>query len=323
MLRKILSTALIAVSLAWMSAPVNSVSGSTTVVVTGNNTVAPVLSTSTVAVSPSNTFTITNSGANYLFVVFSAGQLTKASTGCDAAPAAVTESAIASSGSCTLTVVSEQPVTLYYSGSATAPQSTLTIDSSANGSTPSSPSGPVSLWRAELDPNGGVCTEGGVRRDAEWTKMFVGYGYVPGASDCTRPGFTLSGWANAATPTTVSAFPSLIDPSDGKRRFFVAENVDLVAVWEPVANPPATPSVFVGSLGLFCTDCGVFLLWNVPSDGSTVSVSGPDGSEVCVGTTFTLGGWSLCVVPTGVAGTYSLTTQRDGATSLPITTAVA
>ena len=152
--------------------------------------------------------------------------------------------------------------------------------------------------------------------------MFVGYGYVPGASDCRRPGYTLTGWADAATPDTVRSFPSLIDPADGERRFFVADNVDLVAVWSVVENPPATPSLFVGALGLFCTDCGVFLLWTVPSDGSSVQVAGPDGVEVCANSTVTLGTWSLCHVATGGAGTYSLTSHRDGATSAPVTALV-
>ena len=341
MLRKILSGTLIAVSLAWLSAPSAAMATTVPVVVvsidgSGNTTLNG--STSLVIdASPTGQLILQNGNAPKGFrifegtasvsaFVFSAGPSDMCSSNSNPRFFVVPDSGLTPSPACLATLDPVGTLTVrgvkqdFFLGVA----ATLTVNTGSGSETESSsPSQPVSLWRAELDPNGGVCADGGTRRDAEWMKMFVGYGYVPGASDCKRPGFTLSGWANVATPDTVRTLPSLIDPSDGKRRFFVAENVDLVAVWEPVVNPPATPSVFVGSLGLFCSDCGVFLLWNAPSDGSSVSVSDPSGAEVCVGATFSLGVWSLCVLPTGVAGTYSLTSQRDGATSLPITTTVA
>ena len=353
MLRKILSGTLIAVSLAWLSAPgpvsaVNNFSievsaSGATVLLNGSATPNPrqlnvaVGDTITISLQEDSAGTDQGVRVNYSYsppvIAPSSPSGSCGATSCDIGWGS--NSGAIESETFTVLIADRDIFTINYFAdvafSATGNRQVQLGTSSPSSSTPppsspsssSSSSQPVSLWRAALDPNGGVCADGGTRRDAEWMKMFVGYGYVPGASDCTRPGFTLSGWANVATPDTVRTLPSLIDPSDGKRRFFVAENVDLVAVWEPVVNPPATPSVFVGSLGLFCSDCGVFLLWNAPSDGSSVSVSDPSGAEVCVGATFSLGVWSLCVLPTGVAGTYSLTSQRDGATSLPITTTVA
>ena len=192
------------------------------------------------------------------------------------------------------------------------------------GPSPSSPSSqPVSLWRAALDPNGGVCVDQGVEQTGAWNKMFLGYGYLPGASDCSRPGYTLAGWADATSPDTVLSLPSLIDESDGKRRYFVANDMDVVAVWSAVGGAPSTPAIFVGSVGLFCENCGVFLLWTTSVDGSSVAVTDAEGTEVCAGSTVALGEWSLCHVPAGVAGTYSLVASREGVSGEPVTAVVA
>jgi uncharacterized repeat protein (TIGR02543 family) len=169
---------------------------------------------------------------------------------------------------------------------------------------------PVSLWRATLDPNGGTCLDGGVSQSAKWTKLFLGYGYLPGASDCSKPGHVFVGWADPSTPATARSFPSLID-EDGQSRFFVADNVDLVAMWTPTVS---APSLFEGVS--FCGKCGKTLIWSAPSDGTTVRVTGPDGREVCAASIVSDDGkWVVCGVPDGLPGTYSLTAYRSGVAS--------
>ena len=110
---------------------------------------------------------------------------------------------------------------------------------------------PTSLWRIALDPSGGRCVVDGSSHDEQWTTMFVGYGYLPGPTDCSRDGFTLAGWADPSSLGNSSTLPLLIDPSDGEQRWFVAANHSLVAVWaqdeEQLDNYSGTsPGAFVG-----------------------------------------------------------------------------
>lgn len=90
----------------------------------------------------------------------------------------------------------------------------------------------VPIWRVSMDPAGGVCTEGSSSHDDEWTSVFVGYRYLPGASDCERDGYSFTGWADAAEPEVPLTLPLLVDPSDGEKRWFVASNLSLLAVWK-------------------------------------------------------------------------------------------
>jgi YVTN family beta-propeller protein len=175
--------------------------------------------------------------------------------------------------------------------------------------------------RVTMDPAGGVCVDDDVARREVWSSVFVGYRYLPGASDCTRSGFEFAGWARVSSPATVGAFPLLIDPSDGARRAFVAESAELVAVWTPVGPPPVAPSVFVALDGFFCRDCGVFLVWNDDVDDVIVM---QDVHEVCVTGVVRIGEWSLCHDPTAPRGvlTYSLVATAGSRSSAPVVASV-
>ena len=184
---------------------------------------------------------------------------------------------------------------------------------------PNTPTLPiVALWSATLDPARGSCVDG-IAHTEIWTAFFLGYGYLPGASDCTRNGFAFAGWANATTPTTVRTFPVLIDPSDGAMRSFVAENVTLVAVWNPL---PATPKFFIGISNWLCNNCGVLLAWDTPAGNPTVTVTNGSSTNVCSNASITVGPWTLCHVTTGRPGTYTLTTSNTTGSSQPIATTV-
>ena len=141
------------------------------------------------------------------------------------------------------------------------------------------------LLRSSLDSNGGTCTSGNVSTN------YIGYTYLPGPSDCTREGYTFGGWANRTTPTTARHFPLLTDPSDGRNRYFVAENVDLIAVWAALPQAITDLTVFAN---FFCGPCtNAWLLFTTPSDATdfTVAVNGTVSSCARKGTFF---GLSLC-----------------------------
>ena len=116
-------------------------------------------------------------------------------------------------------------------------------------STPTTP-----IWRVTMDPNGGSCTSGGESYINSWTAVVLGYGYVPGASDCARDGHEFVGWAAVSLPNTVMSLPWLVDPSDGVRRGFVASDHSLVAVWrerevdEPEDLTGTAPGALVGGV---------------------------------------------------------------------------
>lgn len=106
---------------------------------------------------------------------------------------------------------------------------------------------PVPVWRVSMDPAGGECVDGGLAHNDEWTSVFIGYRYLPGESDCQRNGFEFSGWADADDPDTPLTLPLLVDPSDGSKRWFVAANYSLVAVWAKVEQAPELPEDLSGT----------------------------------------------------------------------------
>ena len=113
------------------------------------------------------------------------------------------------------------------------------------------PPAAVPFWKVSMDPADGECIDGDVRHDTEWTSAFVGYRYLPGASDCERDGFDFTGWADVASPGVALELPLLSDPTDGKKRWFVAANHSLVAVWTPKESElddlaGTVPGAFVG-----------------------------------------------------------------------------
>lgn len=95
---------------------------------------------------------------------------------------------------------------------------------------PSTPPAVVSMMRVTLDTDGGTC---GVT-SGRTTFSFIGFRYLPGASECSREGHEFLGWARTDDTSRVAALPSLTDPIDGVKRYFVAENLDLIAVWKKV-----------------------------------------------------------------------------------------
>ena len=92
----------------------------------------------------------------------------------------------------------------------------------------------VSLYKVSLDPRGGACVVGGVSHGQPWTEYMLGYGYLPGPSDCSRLGFELVGWADHSSASTALRLPFLIDPRDERWRWFIADNYSLVSVWRAV-----------------------------------------------------------------------------------------
>ena len=121
------------------------------------------------------------------------------------------------------------------------------------------------FFRATLDPNGGSCSDD-TARTATWTSAFIGYRYLPGPTDCTRPGYAFGGWANTSTPTIARTFPLLTDPSTNTQRYFVADNLDLVAVWKPL---PTVVSDLVVFANFFCGPCTNAWLIHTPSEHAT------------------------------------------------------
>ena len=130
---------------------------------------------------------------------------------------------------------------------------------------PPSPVSFVPLYRATLDPNGGTCVDPTARTET-WTASFVGFRYLPGPSDCTRPGYAFGGWANTTTPTVARNLPLLTDPATNTQRYFVAENLDLVAVWKPL---PTAVSNLVVFANFFCGPCTSAWLIHTPSEHAT------------------------------------------------------
>ena len=91
----------------------------------------------------------------------------------------------------------------------------------------------VSLHHVNLDPNGGTCVTNGIATTTSARTPFLGYSYIPGADECTRPGFTFQGWAATTKPDTVIPLPLLRGWDDGIWRYFIANTYDLIAVWKP------------------------------------------------------------------------------------------
>ena len=98
--------------------------------------------------------------------------------------------------------------------------------------------GGTPFFTLKIDTNGGKCT--GVASQS--VLYFVGHRYLPASTECARQGHVFVGWARSSNQDTVVAFPLLVDPSDGVRRFFLAENADLVAVWKMSGNDSGVDS---------------------------------------------------------------------------------
>jgi len=100
----------------------------------------------------------------------------------------------------------------------------------APGSSPAASAGPSLYW-LEIDTTGGICAIDGSNVTMSGRVPFLGYRYIPSSDECSRSGYSFSGWARRTTPTVVVDLPRLIDETDGRRRYFIADHYDLVAVW--------------------------------------------------------------------------------------------
>ena len=140
---------------------------------------------------------------------------------------------------------------------------------------PAVPSPVTPIGRVTLDANGGTCT-------LSSPPVFVGFTYLPGPSDCARAGYTFGGWANTSTPNVVRSFPLLTDPSDGQRRYFVAEHVNLIAIWTPLATPPDPITDLTVFANFFCGPCtNAWLLFTLPVDATDFAVTVNDSATTC------------------------------------------
>lgn len=177
----------------------------------------------------------------------------------------------------------------------------------------------VPAWRSTLDPSGGVCVDG-VDRSQSWSTTFLGYRYLPGPDDCRRMSFEFAGWAEPSSPYESRPLPLLVDPSDGHRRYFVAENVELIAVWTSL---PKLPTTFASLNDFFCPGChDQWFVWDTPIDDSSVTITDPTGKVVCATNSISIGGWNLCHEATRISGTYSLISRRGSTVSTPLTITV-
>lgn len=177
----------------------------------------------------------------------------------------------------------------------------------------------VPIWRASLDPNGGTCVDG-VTRNEPWSTVFVGYRYLPGATDCARPGHTFAGWADRTTPSTIKTLPLLVDPSRNTRRYFAAQDLDLIAVWTPDAASTITDLVVFANF--LCGPCTTaWLIYTSPPDFTNVTITLDDNSVTCnrSGVVF---GLSVCELINLTPGTHrvTVTPTRDETQGSPTST---
>lgn len=113
----------------------------------------------------------------------------------------------------------------------------------------------VPLYKALINIGDGTCLIGGEPKSATVSASFIGYTYLPGAEECKKDGFVFGGWATSSATAPLD-LPLLVDPSDGVWRYFVASDVDLVAVWSTVTTTTvpespttsATPTTSAGTL---------------------------------------------------------------------------
>jgi hypothetical protein len=179
------------------------------------------------------------------------------------------------------------------------------------------PPAPVSpIWRASLDPNGGTCVDTTSHTDT-WTSVFVGYRYLPNATDCTRAGYTFTGWANTTTPNTPTGLPLLTDPSDGTRRNFIAANADLIAIWTADPEPITNLTVFANFL---CGPCTTIWLIHTPAPADTsVDITIDDTPATCSIEADAFG-LTFCQITSLTPGTHTITlTPRNSTITAPPT----
>lgn len=184
----------------------------------------------------------------------------------------------------------------------------------------------VPVWRVSIDTGGGSCraTSGSL------TGSFIGYRYLPGAAECSRPGYVFRGWARASDPNKVIDLPLLVDPSDGVQRYFFAAGADLVAVWSAAPTPPSAMTPFVAFSNFLCDRCTtLWLIWSGAVERQTttsrVVVTDASGTEVCTAGVVDIAPWRVCEITgltPGSTHTYRIVVSDGGGTSAPVSTQV-
>lgn len=136
--------------------------------------------------------------------------------------------------------------TVWAPPSSTAPTTTAAPTTSASSpATTAPPTLIVPLYTVNLDMGGGSCIVDGIVHASTVSAAYLGYRYIPGPAECERNGFSLSGWA-ARGATTSANLPLIIDPNGEVWRYFIAADLDLVAIWSehpvPETTTPASES---------------------------------------------------------------------------------
>jgi uncharacterized repeat protein (TIGR02543 family) len=178
------------------------------------------------------------------------------------------------------------------------------------------PSLPVTpVWRVTLDPNAGTCVDS-TERTEPWTSVFVGYRYLPNATDCTRPGYTFTGWATTTDPGTSVTLPNLVDPSDNQRRAFLAANANLIAMWTPDPTPITDVNVFANFMCGPCTN--LWLIHPPVEPDTTIDIAVNDQPTTC-STSIEALGLTFCEIEPLAPGdhTITLTPRHDDVTGTP------
>jgi hypothetical protein len=147
--------------------------------------------------------------------------------------------------------------------------------------------------------------------------VFVGYRYLPNATDCTRPGYTFTGWANTTTPNTPTGLPLLTDPSDGTRRNFIAANADLIAIW--TADPELITDLTVFA-NFLCGPCTTIWLIHPPAPVNTTIDITIDDTPASCSIKADAFGLTFCQITSLTPGTHTISlTPRNGTITGPPT----
>jgi hypothetical protein len=192
------------------------------------------------------TFTITNSdGVVFCWMLGLAGVATPGGAGYNCCAFG---DAISPGGTVTFTILGSGTFTVTGSGGIVL---TVTVTVGAGGGG----GGPAVVVKGSLDPDGGTCTWNGQPLTKKTEFFVVGFTYAPGPSECVKNGYALTGWREGNGPS----LPSLIDPADDTRRYFMAQTGNYVAIWKLV--PPA-PRDVVAESNVPCSSCQVTVSWS-------------------------------------------------------------
>jgi hypothetical protein len=193
------------------------------------------------------TFTITNTDNFTVCVLFDmAGVVTPSGAGYN--PNGAMGPEITSLGTASFTIIASGVFTVEASGPGVL---TVTVTVGAGGGG----GGPATVVKGSLDPDGGTCTWNGQPLTKKTEFFVVGFTYAPGPSECVKNGYALTGWREGNGPS----LPSLIDPADDTRRYFMAQTGNYVAIWKLVPDAPEFASA---SSVKPCGPCRIDVSWS-------------------------------------------------------------